>query len=102
MGEEMHKFLVTLAELQAAVALGVSCMQVKEHPGYRRVKGAAQNHVYMGISVALAWEQAQLVIRRVESCERRWGNRPGTFRLVSARVGGCGAWINSMGLLPPQ
>ena len=61
-------------------------MQVKEHPGYRRVKGAAQNHVYMGISVALAWEQAQLVIRRVDSCERRWGNRPGTFRLVSARV----------------
>jgi hypothetical protein len=45
MGEEMHKFLVTLAELQAAVALGVSFMQVKEHPGYRRVCGA--NHVYM-------------------------------------------------------
>ena len=41
----MHKFLVTLAELQAAVALGVSFMQVKEHPGYRRVCGA--NHVYM-------------------------------------------------------
>jgi hypothetical protein len=62
-------------------------MQVKEHPGYRRVKGAAQNHVYMGISTALAWEQAQLVIRRVDSCERRWGNMPqAPPSLVSARV----------------
>jgi hypothetical protein len=46
MGEEMHKFLVTLAELQAAVALGVSLMQVKEHPGYRRVCGAEPRRVH--------------------------------------------------------
>ena len=60
----------------------------------------------MVISVALAREQARLVIKGAESCERRWGNQPGNLPVGVAPAGlvgvGAGAFIDSMGLLPSQ
>ena len=106
MGPAMHKLLDTFAELQTARALEKTFMQVQYHPAYRRVKSAAHNHVYMVISVALAREQARLVIKGAESCERRWGNQPGNLPVGVAPVGlvgvVAGASVDSMGLLPQQ
>jgi hypothetical protein len=106
MGPAMHKLLDTFAELQTARALEKTFMQVQYHPAYRRVKSAAHNHVYMVISVALAREQARLVINGAESCERRWGNQPGNLPVGVAPVGlvgvVAGASVDSMGLLPQQ
>ena len=99
----MHKLLDTFSELQAARALEKTFMQVQYHPAYRRVKSAAHNHVYMVISVALAREQARLVIKGAESCERRWGNQPGNLPVGVAPVGLVGvvakASVDSMGEL---
>jgi hypothetical protein len=106
MGPAMHKLLDTFSELQAARALEKTFMQVQYHPAYRRVKSAAHNHVYMVISVALAREQARLVIKGAESCEKRWGNQPGNLPVGVAPVGlvgvVAGASVDSMGLLPQQ
>jgi hypothetical protein len=101
--QAMHKLLDTFSELQAARALEKTFMQVQYHPAYRRVKSAAHNHVYMVISVALAREQARLVIKGAESCERRWGNQPGNLPVGVGLVGVvAGASVDSMGLLPQQ
>ena len=62
--------------------------------------------LYMVISVALAREQARLVIKGAESCEKRWGNQPGNLPVGVAPVGlvgvVAGASVDSMGLLPQQ
>jgi hypothetical protein len=101
--QAMQKLLDTFSELQAARALEKTFMQVQYHPAYRRVKSAAHNHVYMVISVALAREQARLVIKGAESCERRWGNQPGNLPVGVGLVGVvAGASVDSMGLLPQQ
>jgi hypothetical protein len=50
----------------------------------------------MVISVALAREQARLVIKGAESCERRWGNQPGNLPVGLVGVV-AGASVDSMG-----
>ena len=73
------------------------------HPSQRQPRSFQH---YMVISVALAREQARLVIKGAESCERRWGNQPGNLPVGVAPVGlvgvVAGASVDSMGLLPQQ
>jgi len=72
-GEEMDRFLSTVARLQAARALGVPYVDAHRHQGYARAKSAADNHCTMVVSVAMAREQAQLIIRGAESAGGRSG-----------------------------
>jgi len=66
-GEAAYAFLDTVAEAQAAKALGVDLESARQLPGFFRAQAAANKHCRMVISVAIAKVQAKLVIKGAES-----------------------------------
>ena len=101
----MDLFMSTVAKLQAAKALGTPFAEAHRHAGYARAKSAADNHCTMVLSVALAREQARLIIKGAASARGRSAlaalRRPQVgLPLGLAAVGAGLGRVSEVGLLP--